>query len=77
MLQLPISEYPEVVPPTIAINASYPGANPETIAQTVANPLEQELTGLDKLLYMYSQSMPDGAMQLTLTFALGTDLDVA
>lgn len=75
MLQLPISEYPEVVPPTIAINASYPGANPETIAQTVAGPLEQQMTGLDSLLYMYSQSMPDGAMQLTLTFALGTDLN--
>ena len=55
MLQLPISEYPEVVPPTIAINASYPGANPETVAQTVASPLEQQLTGLDGLLYMSSQ----------------------
>ena len=73
--RLPVSEYPEVVPPTIAINASYPGASPETIAATVAGPLEQNMTGLDNLLYLFSQSMPDGTMQLTLTFKLGTDLD--
>lgn len=75
MNRLPVSEYPEVVPPTIAINASYPGASPETIAATVAGPLEQNMTGLDNLLYLFSQSMPDGTMQLTLTFKLGTDLD--
>ena len=75
MNRLPVSEYPEVVPPTIAINASYPGASPETIAATVAGPLEQSMTGLDNLLYLFSQSMPDGTMQLTLTFKLGTDLD--
>ena len=76
MFKLPISEYPEVVPPTIRISAAYPGASPETIAATVAGPLEQQLTGLDRMLYMFSQSMPDGTMQLTLTFKLGTDLNV-
>lgn len=75
MLGLPVAEYPEVVPPTIAINAAYPGANPETIAETVASPLEQEMTGLPNLLYQESQSLPDGAMQLTLTFDLEADLD--
>ena len=75
MFGLPVAEYPQVVPPTIAINASYPGANPETIASTVASPLEQEMTGLPDLLYQSSQSLPDGGMELTLTFNLGTDLD--
>jgi multidrug efflux pump len=77
MLRLPISEYPEVVPPTIAINATYPGANPETIADTVAGPLEKEMTGIDGMLYLFSQATPDGVMQLTLTFKIGTDLDKA
>ncbi len=75
MRDLPISEYPEVVPPSIGINATYPGASPETIAATVAGPLEQQMTGLDGMLYQFSQSMPDGTMQLTLTFKIGTDLD--
>lgn len=75
LLRLPVSEYPQVVPPTIAINAQYPGASPETIAQTVAGPLEQQMTGLDSMLYMTSNSSPDGTMQLTLTFKIGTDLD--
>ncbi len=77
MTKLPISEYPEVVPPTIRISATYPGASPETIAATVAGPIEQQMTGLDRMLYLFSQSMPDGTMQLTLTFRLGTDLNVA
>jgi multidrug efflux pump len=76
MYRLPVSEYPEVVPPTIAINANYPGASPETISATVAGPLEQQMTGLDGLIYMFSQSMPDGQMQLTLTFKLGTNLNI-
>jgi multidrug efflux pump len=75
MWKLPISEYPEVVPPTIQINATYPGASPETIASTVASPLEQQMTGLDGLLYISSQSTPDGSMALVLTFHIGTDLD--
>ncbi len=73
--RLPVSEYPEVVPPSIQITAAYPGASPETVAATVAGPLEQQMTGLEGLLYMGSQSTPDGTMQLTLTFALGTDLN--
>jgi len=77
MYRLPISEYPEVVPPTIVISATYPGANPETIAQTVAAPLEQQMTGIDGMLYVYSQSNNDGTMALTLTFNIGTDLDKA
>ncbi|GDY11531.1 resistance-nodulation-cell division (RND) multidrug efflux transporter MexF [Planctomycetota bacterium] len=75
LLRLPISEYPEVVPPSISITASYPGASPETIAETVAGPLEQQMTGLDGMLYMSSQSTPDGTMGLGLTFRLGTDLN--
>ncbi len=73
--RLPISEYPEVVPPSIQITAAYPGASPETVNATVAGPLEQQMTGLKGLLYQGSQSTPDGTMQLVLTFALGTDLD--
>jgi multidrug efflux pump len=73
--RLPVSEYPEVVPPAIQITAAYPGASPETIAATVAGPLEQQMTGLDGLLYMGSQSTPDGSMQLNLTFRIGTDLN--
>ncbi len=73
--RLPVSEYPEVVPPSIQITAAYPGASPETVSATVAGPLEQQMTGLNGLLYMGSQSTPDGTMQLVLTFALGTDLN--
>lgn len=77
MWQLPISEYPEVVPPTVVVRAVYPGANPKTIAETVASPLEQALTGIENSLYMFSQSTADGVMTLTVTFKLGTDLDTA
>ncbi|MBA3708396.1 MAG: efflux RND transporter permease subunit [Planctomycetes bacterium] len=75
MMRLPVSEYPEVVPPTLSIRATYPGADPETIAATVAGPLEQQMTGLDNLLYMLSQSTGDGGMTLTLTFKIGTDIN--
>jgi hydrophobe/amphiphile efflux-1 (HAE1) family protein len=77
MWRLPISEYPEVVPPTIVVRASYPGANPKTIAETVASPLEQAVNGVEESLYMFSQATPDGVMTLTVTFKLGTDIDKA
>lgn len=74
---LPVAQYPEIALPTVVVTASYPGATPETIAETVATPLEQEINGVEKMLYMQSQSTPDGAMQLTITFELGTDVDQA
>jgi len=77
LFQLPISEYPEVVPPTVVVRATYPGANPKVIAETVAAPLEQAIVGVENVLYMSSQSTADGKMTLTVTFALGTDLDNA
>ncbi|MEM1111924.1 MAG: multidrug efflux RND transporter permease subunit [Pseudomonadota bacterium] len=75
--QLPITEYPEVVPPTVVVATSYPGANPKVIAETVASPLEQAITGVEDMLYMSSQATSDGRMTLTVTFAIGTDPDDA
>ena len=75
--KLPITEYPNVVPPTVVVTANYPGANPKVIAETVASPLEQEITGVEDMLYMSSQATSDGRMTLTLTFAIGTDPDQA
>jgi hydrophobe/amphiphile efflux-1 (HAE1) family protein len=74
---LPITEYPEVVPPTVVVHAAYPGANPKVIAETVASPLEQSINGVEGMLYQFSQATADGAMTLTVTFALGTDVDKA
>ncbi|WP_369925755.1 efflux RND transporter permease subunit [Xanthomonas sp. NCPPB 2632] len=77
VFRLPISEYPEVVPPTVVVKASYPGANPKVIAETVATPLEEQINGVEGMLYTSSQATSDGQMTLTVTFALGTDLDNA
>ncbi|MFC5039119.1 efflux RND transporter permease subunit [Tianweitania sediminis] len=77
LLKLPLSEYPQVTPPTVQVTASYPGANPEVIAETVAAPLEQAINGVENMLYMSSQAATDGRMTLTVTFQQGTDPDMA
>jgi multidrug efflux pump len=74
---LPVSEYPEVAPPEIVVNARYPGANPEVVAQTVATPLEEQINGVENMLYMFSQGTADGQLSLTVTFKLGTNPDLA
>ncbi|MET0259083.1 MAG: efflux RND transporter permease subunit, partial [Methylobacterium sp.] len=74
---LPISEYPDVVPPSVVVRANYPGANPAVIAETVATPLEEAINGVEGMLYMSSQATTDGLMTLTVTFRLGTDPDQA
>ncbi|HEV7575506.1 MAG TPA: multidrug efflux RND transporter permease subunit [Caldimonas sp.] len=74
---LPISEYPDVVPPSVVVRAQYPGANPQVIAETVATPIEESINGVENMLYMSSQATTDGLMTLTVTFKLGTDPDKA
>ncbi|NKB58417.1 MAG: multidrug efflux RND transporter permease subunit [Alphaproteobacteria bacterium] len=74
---LPVSQYPEIAPPSIVVQANYPGANAQTVARTVATPLEQEINGVEGMLYMSSYATSDGSMSLTVTFKLGTDLDTA
>jgi multidrug efflux pump len=77
MLNLPISEYPEVVPPSVVVKANFPGANPQTIAETVATPIEEQINGVEGMLYMQSQATSDGLMTLTVTFKLGVSPDQA
>jgi multidrug efflux pump len=77
VFKLPISEYPEVVPPTVVVRAAYPGANPKVIGETVATPLEEQINGVEGMLYTSSQATSDGALTLTVTFALGTNLNTA
>ena len=74
---LPVSEYPDVVPPSVVVRATYPGANPKVIAETVAAPLEEQINGVENMLYMESLATTDGTMQLTITFKVGTDVDQA
>ncbi len=77
LLQLPVAQYPEVAPPTIQISASYPGANAQVVADTVAAPIEQEVNGVEGMMYMSSRCTNDGVMSLDVTFELGTDIDKA
>ncbi len=74
---LPVAQYPEIAPPTVTVNATYPGASAETVAETVATPIEEQINGVEDMLYMSSQSTGDGHMTITVTFRLGTDLDKA
>jgi len=74
---LPVSEYPEVVPPSIVVRAVYPGANPRVLAEAVATPLEEQVNGVENMLYMSSQGTADGVLTLTVTFRVGTDVDLA
>src|ERR1700734_420271 len=77
MPSLPISEYPEIVPPTVVVSGKYPGASPKTIAETVITPLEQQINGVENAIYTNSVATPDGHLSITVTFKLGTNLDIA
>src|SRR3982751_2218072 len=77
LAQLPIAQYPEVAPPTVQVTATYPGANAKTVADTVATPIEQQVNGVERMLYMTSQCTNDGQLNLNVTFELGTNLDMA
>jgi multidrug efflux pump len=77
LVQLPVSEYPDVVPPSVVVRATYPGANPKVIAETVAAPLEEQINGVENLLYLSSQANSDGVLTLTATFKVGTDPELA
>src|SRR5512135_600719 len=74
---LPVTQYPEIVPPTVLVSTSYPGANAQVVADTVAAPIEQQVNGVEHMLYMSSVSASDGSYALTVTFEVGTDLDIA
>ncbi len=76
-ISLPTAQYPEIAPPTVQVTATYPGADPKVVAETVATPIEEQVNGVENMLYMSSQSTADGTMTLTVTFKLGTDLDIA
>ena len=77
LFTLPIAQFPEIAPPTVVVSARYPGANAQAVAESIATPIEQQLNGAENMLYMSTQCNNDGSMQLTATFALGTNLDIA
>jgi HAE1 family hydrophobic/amphiphilic exporter-1 len=77
LLGLPVSQYPEITPPTVEVSATYPGANARVISETVAAPIEQQVNGVENMIYMSSTSASDGSYKLTVTFEVGTDLDIA
>jgi len=77
MMRLPIDQYPPITPPTVSVTAFYPGANSQTVAETVAAPIEREINGVENMLYISTQNSSDGSMSMTVTFKLGTDLDDA
>ncbi len=77
LVKLPIAQYPEIAPPTISVTASYPGASAKVVADTVATPIEQEVNGVENMIYMSSRCTNDGQMTLDVTFKLGTNLDMA
>ena len=74
---LPVAEYPEIQPPTVRVTANYPGANAQVVADTVAAPIEQQVVGVEGMLYMSSQSNNDGSYTLDVTFEMGTDVNMA
>src|SRR6516164_3833789 len=77
LVKLPIAQYPEITPPSVQVTCQYPGASAEVVADTVAAPIEQQIVGVENMLYMSSQCTNDGTYNLTVTFALGTDLNMA
>ena len=76
-IRLPVTQYPDVVPPQVSVSTSYPGASPEILMQTVVAPLEQEINGVENMMYMESKCNADGSVSITVTFELGTNIDVA
>ena len=77
LVSLPLEQYPDITPPTVQVAASYPGANAQVVAETVAQPIEEQVNGVEDMLYMSSTCASDGAYQLTVTFEVGTDMDMA
>ena len=77
LFTLPVAQYPEITPPTVEVSASYPGANAQVVADTVAAPIEQQVNGVEGMMYMSSQCTNDGAYSLTVTFKLGMDSNMA